>query len=88
MIAEFTDKYVRENVDPDERLKFIRARTTIVSLDDEMAETAGRISAERRRKIKRWGLVDSCVLAMARSKGARIVTGDKHFDDLKECVKI
>ena len=54
-----------------------------------MAETAGRINAERSRKIKRWGLVDSCVLATARAKGARIVSGDEHFDDLKEeCIKI
>jgi predicted nucleic acid-binding protein len=88
VVAEFTDKYVRENMDPTERLKFIRTKTAIVPLDDEMAEAAGRISAERRRKIKRWGLVDSCVLATARAKGARVVTGDVHFDDLKDCIKI
>jgi predicted nucleic acid-binding protein len=88
VVAEFTDKYVRENFNPEERLKFIRTRTTIVSLDDEIAEEAGRISAERKRKIKRWGLVDSCVLATARAKGARVVTGDEHFDDLKDCVRI
>lgn len=75
-------------MDPNERLKFIRARTTIVSLDDEMAEAAGRISAGRRRKIKRWGLIDSCVLATARARGARVVSGDEHFEDLKECIKI
>jgi predicted nucleic acid-binding protein len=88
VIAEFTDKYVRENIDPNERLKFIRTRTSIVSLDDEMAEAAGRISAERRQKIKRWGLVDSCVLATARVRGAKVVTGDEHFNDLKECIRI
>lgn len=88
MVAEFTDKYLRENVDPGERLTFIRTKTTIVSLDDEIAEAAGRISAERRRKIKRWGLVDSCVLATAHAKGARVVTGDEHFDDLKDCIRI
>ena len=75
-------------MDPNERLKFIRAKTTIVSLDDEMAEVAGRISAERRRKIRRWGLVDSCVLATARAKQARVITGDEHFDDLKDCIRI
>jgi predicted nucleic acid-binding protein len=88
VVAELTDKYVRENLDPNDRLKFIRTRTAIASLDDEMAEAAGRISAERRRKIKRWGMVDSCVLATARARGARVVTGDEHFDDLKECIMI
>ena len=88
VIAEFTDKYVREHIDPGERLKFIRTKTAIISLDDEIAEAAGRISVERRRKVKRWGLVDSCVLATARAKGAKVVTGDEHFDDLKECIRI
>jgi len=36
-VAEFTDKYVREKLDPKERLKFIRTNTMITSLDDELA---------------------------------------------------
>jgi predicted nucleic acid-binding protein len=74
VLAEFNDKYVREAMDPDQRLKFMRTKTTIVPLDDEIAEAAGRISVERIRKIKRWGLVDSCVLATARAKGVKVVT--------------
>ena len=88
VVAEFTDKYVREGLEPEQRLRFIRTKTTIAPLDDELAETAGRISAERKRKIKRWGLVDSCVLATARARGLKVVTGDEHFDDLKEIIKI
>ncbi|MHB8568312.1 MAG: PIN domain-containing protein [Nitrososphaerales archaeon] len=88
VVAEFTDKYIRENIDPTERLKFIRTKTTIAPLDDEIAEAAGRIIAERRRKIKRWGLVDSCVLATARARGAKVITGDEHYDDLKEIIRI
>lgn len=88
VVAEFTDKYVREGIDPTNRLRFIRAKTTIAALDDDIAETAGRISAERRRIVKRWGLVDSCVLATARSRGVKVVTGDDHFQDLKETIRI
>jgi len=88
VVAEFTDKYVRESMNPNERLSFMRIKTTIVPIDDEIAETAGRISAERKRKVKRWRLVDSCVLATARAKGLKVVTGDEHFDDLKEIIKI
>lgn len=88
VVAEFTDKYVREGMDPDERLKFIRTKTAVPALDDETAEAAGRISAERRRKVKGWGLVDSCVLATARSKGLKVVTGDEHFAGLSEAIMI
>jgi predicted nucleic acid-binding protein len=88
VIAEFTDKYIREGVNPDERLKFIRTKTAVTMLDDDLAESAGRISAERRKTVKRWGLLDSCVLATARIKGARVVTGDLHFEDLDETIRI
>jgi predicted nucleic acid-binding protein len=88
VVAEFTDKYVRERINPDERLKFMRTKTTITSLDDEIAEAAGRISAERRPKARGWGLVDSCVLAVARIKGLKVVTGDNHFAGLNDAIMI
>ena len=88
VIAEFTDKYVREKMNPKERLKFIRTRSAILALDDDIAEMAGTISAERRAKVKGWGLVDSVVLATARARGVRVVTGDEHFKGLDEVIMI
>jgi predicted nucleic acid-binding protein len=88
VIAEFTDKYVREGMNPEKRLKFMRTKTMVLPLDDETAETAGRISAERRPRVKGWGLVDSCVLATARAKGLKVVTGDAHFEGLDETIMI
>lgn len=88
VVAEFTDKYLREGIPPDERLKFMRTKTMIAPLDDDVAEAAGRISAERRAKVRGWGLADSCVLATARARGARVVTGDGHFKDLGDTILI
>ena len=88
VVAEFTDKYVREGVNPDDRLKFMRMKTMIAPLDDEIAEAAGRISAERRSRVRGWGLADSCVLATARTKSAKVVTGDGHFEDLGDVIPI
>ena len=88
VIAEFTDKYIREGMNPSERLKFIRTKTSIAPLDDEIAEAAGRISAERRSRVKGWGLADSCVLATARAKGTKLVTGDDHFKGLGDVILI
>ena len=88
VVAEFTDKYVREGMDPEERLKFIRSKTMISPLDDETAEAAGRISAERRPKVKGWGMVDACVLATARMRGLKVVTGDEHFRGLHDAIMI
>ena len=88
VIAEFTDKYEREGKNPKERLSFIRTKSAVSPLDDDLAESAGKINAERRKKVKGWGLVDSVVLATARAKGAKVVTGDEHFRDLEETVMI
>ena len=88
MIAEFVDKYTRENLDPGERLKFLKTISALAPLDEETAELAGKISAERRPQVRGWGLVDSIVLATARTRKMKVVTGDEHFRDLHEVLMI
>jgi len=88
VIAEIVDKYTREKLDARDRLKFVRTKSMIMDLDDETAEAAGAISATRRRQVPGWGLVDSIVLAAARTKGGKVVTGDAHFRGLDETVSI
>jgi len=88
VIAEFADKYTREKLDLDERLKFLKTTTALTPLDEETAELAGKISAERRKKVPGWGLVDSIVLATARTRNMKVVTGDEHFRGLEEAIMI
>ena len=88
VVAEFTDKYVRESMNPEDRLKFMRTKSMISPLDDETAEAAGRINADRRKNVKGWGLVDSCVLATARARGLIVVTGDEQFAGLNDAILI
>ena len=82
VIAELSEKYQRERLAFDEDLDFIISRTRVVPLDTAIAEKAGVLNHERKRKVRRWGLADSIVLATAREHKARIVTGDEHFRDL------
>ena len=88
VIAEFTDKYQREKLNPAERLGFIKNKSMILDLNDEIAEIAGRLNSERRKEAKGWGLVDSIVLATARAQNSKVVTGDDHFRDLDDVVMI
>jgi len=71
-------------LNPSQRLAYIKNRSIVAVLDYEIAEIAGRLSAERRKKVRGWGLVDSIVLATARSRKAKVLTGDDHFRDLKD----
>lgn len=88
MLAEFTDKYTRENLDLKARLRFIKTTSALVPLDEDTAELAGKISAERRPRVKGWGLVDSIVLATATMKKMRVITGDEHFRGLDDVIMI
>jgi predicted nucleic acid-binding protein len=65
------------------RLQFVKTSTLVVDLTEEIATEAGEIDAERKREVKDWGLADSIVLATARRSDAKVVTGDKHFRDLR-----
>jgi len=84
VIAELSEKYRRENLAFVEDLDFMIFRTHVVPLDTEIARKTGALSHERKRKIRRWGLADSIVLASAREHKARIVSRDEHFRDLAD----
>src|SRR2546427_478166 len=77
-------KYRRLNREFGSKYDFVRARTTIVPLEEELARAAGELNFERKKRVKGWGMTDSIVLATARRAGSKIVTGDPHFKDLVE----
>ena len=66
------------------KLEFIGTSTIIVDLSRDIAEHLGEVDLERKREVKGWGLADSMILATARKTSAKVVTGDRHFADLKD----
>jgi predicted nucleic acid-binding protein len=84
VIAELADKYTREKMSFSEKLNFILVRTQDAALDVAIARQSGMLNRERKKVSKRWGLADSIVLATARVRHARIITGDEHFRDLAD----
>jgi predicted nucleic acid-binding protein len=88
VIAELSSKYRREKVDFKDRLNFIRMKSRISVLNEEIAILAGRVYSERKEKVKNWGIVDSIILATADLLNARVVTGDEHFEDVERVIMI
>jgi len=84
VVAELSEKYKRLNREFGSKYDFVRARTSIVPLEEGLARAAGEINFERKKFVKGWGMADSMILATARRSGSRIVTGDPHFKDLAE----
>ncbi|HEX9429518.1 MAG TPA: type II toxin-antitoxin system VapC family toxin [Candidatus Bathyarchaeia archaeon] len=84
VIAELSEKHKRLNREFGPKYDFVKARTSVVPLEEELARVAGELNFERKKRVKGWGMADSIVLATARRSGSRIVTGDPHFRDLTE----
>ncbi len=82
VVAELSEKYRRLGEEFGPRFDFIRSRSRMVQLDDELARLAGETNFQRKKRVKGWGMADSIVLATGRQWRARIVTGDPHFKDL------
>jgi len=85
VIAEFTDKYEREQMNPKERLGFIRAKSPLLPWDDAMAETAGRIRAQRRMKVKGQALPAHPIQSLSSKQWLYKVTGLECVDGRVFC---
>jgi predicted nucleic acid-binding protein len=70
------------------RRTFIKMRSAIASLTEEIAIEAAQINVDMKKKTQGWGLADSIVLGTARKKKAKVLTGDRHFLSLPETTHI
>jgi len=63
---------------------FIKLRSAIAPLSEEVAVEAAKVDVEMKKKVAGWGLADSIVLGTARKKKAKVLTGDEHFLNMQE----
>lgn len=88
VVAELSAKYVTLGQDFAPKSRFIALKSRTITLDDRIAVEAGKINVDRKKKIGRWGMADSIILATARAQQVRVLTGDEHFRDLEEAIMI
>ena len=87
-IGEVVSKAIRSGDSTGVALNAIRGLSKILLVDEEDAFAAGSIHARIRKTQHDFGLADAFVAAAARRLGAKILTGDPHFKDMKEAVLI
>jgi len=89
-VAEIYAKVLRvEGLERAElRREFIKLRSALVSLTEEIAVEAAKTDVEMKKKVAGWGLADSIVLGTTKKKRAKVLTGDEHFLNLEETVYI
>lgn len=67
---------------------FIESSTEIIPLDYALALRAGEIDFTMKKRRKNWPIADSVVLATARARTARVISGDPHFESLEDAIFI
>lgn len=96
VLAEIGRKYIREGANEKEvknRLKFVEENSIVACLDADISIEGGKAYLELLEKSKKESknkpaLTDSILLALARKYSAKIVSGDKIFEGMKEVILI
>ncbi len=94
VLAELSRKYLREKI-PErlvrERLSAVQGASHVLPITPELAISASKAYLElveeaRKRRLRTPSLFDGLVLGAARLHGAKVVTGDLHFQSLPETI--
>lgn len=88
-LAELQHKYLMEKwLSFDADLKFLSTKTSVIPIDKEISLLAGQINYANKKNIKGWGMIDSIILATARTLSTKVITGDPHFKNLRDAIII
>ena len=88
VLLELSYKSIKEGWNYDSLFQFIKTKTAIIDLDEEVISKTGLVYWELRKQGKNASLVDATLLTTARILKAKIITGDQHFKDTDESIMI
>lgn len=88
VIAEIYSKSLKTDRKAEERKDFIMKRCALIVLDENIAVEAAKIHAESKIKFPDFGLADAFILASARNRKIKVVTGDPHFKDFEDAIML
>jgi len=87
-LAELVSKSLRTRRDPKVAITAVESNSTLHNITPGLAILAGEVHAEEKKRKQDFGLADAIVLATARSRTSKVLTGDPHFKDVPEAVMI
>lgn len=85
-VSEILSKGLRQEKDVIQIRKILLSMGKIIDLNLEIAELGAEIHSKMKKEISDFGLVDALILATARKSNARLISGDKHFKNVKDVV--
>ena len=81
-VAEVANWAEKEGQDLELLIDNMNKLSIIIPPDLSISRLAGKLNFKRKKTVKKWGMMDSFVLATALVFDLKIVTKDLDFDDL------
>jgi predicted nucleic acid-binding protein len=88
VLIELSCKSAKEKWDFESYLNFIKSKSKIIGLNEKTIIKCGKIYTKEKEKKPNFGIADGIILTTALEINCKILTGDKHFSDLKETIML
>lgn len=85
-LAEIKGWALRNGKDFEPLFKIVRANSNILSITEYDWIDSGKERFEQRKTQKDFGLIDAVILTKQKETNCKIISGDKHFKNLKNVV--
>jgi predicted nucleic acid-binding protein len=85
-LAEIKGWAIRENMDFGELYSIVRKVSDVRCILTQDWLDAATIRSELRKTKKGLGMMDALIIAQQKRMGCKVVSGDMHFEDLKDVV--
>lgn len=87
-LAEIANWCERESLEPAYYIQSVKNLSGIIPLDEEIAETAGRMLTRLRQTSPGIGMIDALIYTQAAASRTELLTGDPHFKNLHGVIYI
>ena len=87
-LAEVLGYCLRNKLNFSELYKILKSNSIILPVLRSHWIEAAKIRSEARKKVKDFGLIDSIIVAKQNELKCMVISGDKHFKNLKKIIFI
>ena len=85
-LAEIKGWAIREDMDFEELYSIVRKVSDVRCVLTQDWLDAASIRSELRKTKKGFGMIDALIIAQQKRVGSKVVSGDPHFEDLKDVI--
>jgi len=81
-LAEVVNWSLKEKRDARSLVNMISQLSTVIKVDEDIAAVAGQLNFERKKANKKWGMLDSFILATGMIYDLAILAKDPDYKDI------